>query len=546
MKIKKYILLFSAALLVGACDLDTFPEGSTVTQDQKDKVNAALPERLQGDLNALNDVMTLRGSSTDHYMFGIPAIYLMYDMSAQDMTCPVNGYNWFSTPEVFEDRILTSDYNLFMWNTYYNHIKVANDCIQLIEKLYPEEEKADNIMNYMAQALASRAYDYLQLVQTYQFTYIGHENDLAVPIMLENATDEQKINNPRATVKAVYAQIIKDLNTAISYMEDYPIDRANKSQISVEVAYGLRARANLLMGNWKDAANDAAAACKNSGTYAPYSAAQIYQIPLFYTIEEPSWLWGITITAESSVVKSQIVNWPSHLCSLTGMGYTTAAAQTNVAYKSINSNLWAQIQETDVRKGWWVDERLHSDNFDNYYGATYASYWANGRFGYTKFDPYVNVKFSPEGGNLAESTNAQDWPLMRVEEMILIQAEAIARAGDLNGGKQLLTQFVKNYRDQGFTSKATTLDEFIDEVWLQRRIELWGEGFALFDILRLKKPIVRKGANFDKSSTFNDIKPEDQIMIYMIPQREITANQGISPSDNNPAGVPPRPIGEIE
>ena len=35
MKINKYILLLSATMVVVSCDLDKFPEGSTVTQDQK-------------------------------------------------------------------------------------------------------------------------------------------------------------------------------------------------------------------------------------------------------------------------------------------------------------------------------------------------------------------------------------------------------------------------------------------------------------------------------------------------------------------------------
>ena len=38
MKINKYILLLSATMVVVSCDLDKFPEGSTVTQDQKNEV----------------------------------------------------------------------------------------------------------------------------------------------------------------------------------------------------------------------------------------------------------------------------------------------------------------------------------------------------------------------------------------------------------------------------------------------------------------------------------------------------------------------------
>lgn len=75
---------------------------------------------------------------------------------------------------------------------------------------------------------------------------------------------------------------------------------------------------------------------------------------------------------------------------------------------------------------------------------------------------------------------------MRVEEMYLIKAEAEAMGGNLSGGKSTLENFVRTYRDPSFTSKANSAQDFQDEVWLQRRMELWGEGFSLFDILRLK------------------------------------------------------------
>ena len=77
-----------------------------------------------------------------------------------------------------------------------------------------------------------------------------------------------------------------------------------------------------------------------------------------------------------------------------------------------------------------------------------------------------------------------------------------------------------------------------DEIWMQRRVELWGEGFALFDILRLKKPIERKGTNYEAIVQYN-LEPESQIMIYRIPLGEIESNEGISETDNNPAAPQP-------
>lgn len=544
MKLNKYIALFSSVLVLASCDLDKFPESSTITEDQKNEVAELLPERLQGDLGGLKAGLiaykTL-GSSSNHFDYGFPAVCLIYDQGGQDMVSQVHGYNWFASSLQFQDRIKTSDFTSLIWNIYYKQIKTANDCLLIINKLYPTENDKDaQTLYYLAQALASRAFAYMQLAQTYQFTYIGHENEKAVPLVLETMTEEEKTNNPRATVQAIYAQVMKDLNTAVSYLtisNEAGIAPADKAEISLYAAFGLRARANLIMGNWAEAAKDAENAYSNA---SPYTMKEV-SMPAFNSINANSWIWGSIITEENDVVQTGIVNWPSHLCSLTGNGYTTGTG-VSAAYRAISSTLWDRIPNTDIRKGWWVDGELNSPVLVNAYGATNAKYIATGAFGNGAFAPYTNVKFGPEGDELLNSTNAQDWPLMRAEEMILIQAEALARANNLPDAKDLLTQFVSMFRDPEYICKATNLDEFIDEIWFQRRIELWGEGFSLFDVLRLNKPIVRIGSSFTSNCTYADIEPNDPILIYMIPESEIEANNGIGDSDNNTSAIPPTPI----
>ena len=66
---------------------------------------------------------------------------------------------------------------------------------------------------------------------------------------------------------------------------------------------------------------------------------------------------------------------------------------------------------------------------------------------------------------------------MRVEEMMLIEAEA-AGMQDEGRGKTLLETFAKT-RDPQYAYNET--QSFRDNIWWQRRVELWGEGFATFD-----------------------------------------------------------------
>ena len=542
MKINKYILLLSATMVVASCDLDKFPEGSTVTQDQKNEVVELLPDRISSELNGLKTGLyshtNLLTDYNNHMDSGFPAASMIYETAGQDLLTlnDQTGYNKFISSQRLLDRNITSTFNAFLWKLYYKHMKTANDILKAI----PADATDAALKKYRGQALASRAFDYLQLIQTYQLTYIGHETANGVPLVLETTSDTELMNNPRASVQQVYSRIMEDLDEAITLLTGASA-RADKAEISVEVAYGLRARANLLMGKWSAAASDAA---KAYGTSAPYSIADVSQ-PTFYNATDNSWIWGIVVTTEDYLAKTGIVNWPSNLCSLTGMGYTTAASATDVAYRLINKNLWAKIPETDVRKGWWVDEDLHSPVLDNGLGEDYAYYWANGMFNGgtfpSKFSPYTNVKFGPDNGTFADTDNAQDWPLMRVEEMKLIEAEALGR-DNLATGKQKLEEFVRQYRDPSYTCTAGSLDAFIDEVWFQRRVELWGEGFALFDILRLKKPIIRQGANYPINSTFAEIAAEAPIMIYRIPEAETSVNSAITEADNNPAAMAPTPV----
>ena len=75
---------------------------------------------------------------------------------------------------------------------------------------------------------------------------------------------------------------------------------------------------------------------------------------------------------------------------------------------------------------------------------------------------------------------------MRVEEMLLIQAEGLIKSGQTAAGVQVLNDFVRTYRDPQYNAEATGR-KIEDEVWFQRRVELWGEGFSNSDTRRLGK-----------------------------------------------------------
>ncbi len=536
-------LLGSAMLLTTSCsDLDTNPSGSTMSDGQLNEVLAQDPSKLKSEVSGMYANMIEYGAITQwygtgqprHYDFGYASTMMMMDASGQDEPSQVSGYNWYNKPLRFVDRTANSETTYFIWNQCYKNIKVANDVLKSVDL----ENLSDVAKSYVGQAYAMRAFEYFTLIQIYQFSYKGHEDAAGVPIVTEKTAEAEANNNPRAAVKDVYKQIMDDLNTAIDYLTD---SRSAKSEINRQVAYGLRARVNLVMQNWSDAAADAKKAAEG---YTPLSK-DAAAAPGFNDVSASNWIWGNIVDESNDIVQSGILNFPSMMCSFTGNGYSPT-----YACRMINSKLWKEIPSTDVRKGWWIDENLNSpivnpkyvvhqedEDEDGNVVKYLAVYNQTGDEVADITEPYTNVKFGAYKNQYGNELNACDIPLMRVEEMILIQAEATAMGGNVEDGKRILENFVRTYRDPSYTCNATTAEGVQDAVWFQRRVELWGEGFSFTDLLRLKKPLDRTGANYEVSVRFN-LPAESPIFLYLIPEDEENHNEALVGNNNPVVAVP--------
>lgn len=536
-------LLGSAMLLTTSCsDLDTNPSGSTMSDGQLNEVLAQDPSKLKSEVSGMYANMIEYGAITQwygtgqprHYDFGYASTMMMMDASGQDEPSQVSGYNWYNKPLRFVDRTANSETTYFIWNQCYKNIKVANDVLKSVDLEY----LSDVAKSYVGQAYAMRAFEYFTLIQIYQFSYKGHEDAAGVPIVTEKTAEAEANNNPRAAVKDVYKQIMDDLNTAIDYLTD---SRSAKSEINRQVAYGLRARVNLVMQNWSDAAADAKKAAEG---YTPLSK-DAAAAPGFNDVSASNWIWGNIVDESNDIVQSGILNFPSMMCSFTGNGYSPT-----YACRMINSKLWKEIPSTDVRKGWWIDENLNSPIVNPKYVVHQededeegnvvkylAVYNQTGDEVADITEPYTNVKFGAYKNQYGNELNACDIPLMRVEEMILIQAEATAMGGNVEEGKRILENFVRTYRDPSYTCNATTAEGVQDAVWFQRRVELWGEGFSFTDLLRLKKPLDRTGANYEVSVRFN-LPAESPIFLYLIPEDEENHNEALVGNNNPVVAVP--------
>lgn len=532
----KYIftsVLLSATLFTGCADMDTYPEGDIVTSDQKNDVVATDPSKAEAGVNAIfsqfSAYMPITG--TRHNDIGYPSIMLFTETNGFDFISQDNGYNWVGNSLDFSDRNFTGNESKIVWGTIYKMIYAANNVVASID---PATTDATTQF-YLGQALAARAFNYWVLAQLYQFNYADHKTSPCVPLVTEvNAATVAVDGAKRATVEEVYAQITSDINEAINLLtnaKNAGLKRKDKRYIDQGVAYGLRARINLTMEKWADAASDAQQAITLSGA-TPYSREAV-SVPTMYDSNDAAWMWGIIVAETDRVVTSGIVNWPSHMGSL-NYGYAEYCGG-----RQINKKLWNTIPDTDVRKGWWLDEDTLSVNLD----ADYQHFVSSKYVGYPA---YTQVKFAPYNNVMENSVNANDIPLMRIEEMYLIKAEGEAMSGNVTGAKKTLEDFIKAYRDTKYTCTASSSTDMQEEIYRQRRIELWGEGLSWFDIMRLKKPIDRRGAGYPDAVMIFNVPANDNILLWRIPESEIQANPALTNDDNNPAASVPTPIADID
>lgn len=532
MKLNKYIpVLFLGLVLSASCTKlsEIVPESGTMLKSQLQSTNAAVPTRASASFNGLFNPLGMPnyygyGTPDD---FGVLMMLFCNDLESADATASDNNYNWFSVCGEYSSRNANYRNPVIRYRAPYSIISSVNDFLAG----FGEDVSDAESLAMMAQAKALRAYAYMLLASDFQFNYTDHKDDLCVPICSPDVEDPT--HNPRATLAQIYDIIMSDLNDAVANLDGFA--RSSKKYIDQQVAYGLRARANLNMGKYAEAASDAE---KAAAGYTPASIAEV-SVPTFQDINEHNWIWGFDMTADDAKA-FKYAKTSSWLRSFSGYAYAAGTA----TYTCINKILYNKIADTDVRKGWWVDENLYSPLLDALTWNAGSQGSASGQgislFEYDDklaFVPYTNVKFgcTPIG----TTDNAEDMPLMRVEEMILIQAEGYLKSGNEGKAKQILENFVKTYRDPAYTAGFGGRS-LADEIWFQRRIELWGEGFAIHDTKRLNKPMVRflgtpESTNVSPAFRFN-MAANDGWLLMRFSSSELNTNFSII--DNTDGELP--------
>ncbi len=458
-------------------------------------------ENTEGGMTALNGLLRAvwrwgwATTGNTHQVVGPQGYNLMADLMGEDFVQAAQGNGWFFFDYRYnvKSRFTSSTWRSYdCWNYYFTLISNCNNILANADSM---EGDAATIAYIKGNAYAVRAYAFAYAGMIFARSYIGHEDRLCIPIMTEPTTTETK-GKPRATNREVFAQAMDDINQAIALIGDTP--QQHVSHFDKYVANGMKARIALYMGDYQTA-HDAAAIAVKGGSIA-FDPEFKYN-----NANHSSVLWGAEIISTQGTTNPQFL---AHMDYRFG-GYGDKSR------KCLSAWLAARMSEDDLRlKNWWNYELLFDKKTK----------------GYQQYKFLFKDPSSPMTG--------ADHIFMRAPEMQLIIAETACRLGNEAEAKEALNALMKT-RDAKYDCSAKTGTELgklttdetgslLEEIILQRRIELWGEFGRIYDIKRLRQGFVRTAAMGHPANALmtnlhlND--PESFDWVLTIPQAELDAN----------------------
>ena len=525
-------LALAAAMAFTGCIKETQPT-TVVTSDAVAQSSTAVEAMVNAIPVAEALPYSVYGSGQNRgFDFGLPGIMCATDAATGDVVGTSgdanSGYNWFWFFEV-GTRLNSNAYvSSFTWYCYWNFIKSCNDIISIVV-----DPQTDDMKAYLAYAKANRAALYLDLARGFDplennYTDVSKVKGLTVPKITEATTEAEARNNPRLTRQEMFDFIFSDLDEAEALLTGNS-HSAGKDVPSLAVVYGLKARAYLWLGgfdssNYAKAAEFARKAIDTSGATI-LTEAQWLDPKTGFNTPNNSWMWYVPQSPEGVTNLVNFVAWNS--CEAT-WGYG------QLVQRGVHVNFYNRMSDTDWRKRAFI-----GPDPDAWYAENTAiSNFNAADFGVEKFSdyfsPYATVKFRPANGETLDykSGNPTSICMMRVEEMILTEIEAIAHTNPAEAAQKLVA-FVQT-RDPQYMLAATTSEAVVEAAIWQKRIELWGEGIVFYDMKRLNYSI-ETGYPGTNVATDSRMKTEGRApwWNFVIPEKEYIQNT-ILKDTNNP------------
>lgn len=466
-KRKLFIAVMIPLLGMVACqkDLDTTPKTSIDEQFAFDT-----PERIQGQINSLYDAI-----KAGNFLGG--RFLINNDIRGEEfINMKSNGVTGLF---VWNHGLTstTSEVENF-WAAAYAAINRVNI---FLKGLDDNASKIDATMlpKYRAEAKFVRAISYFDLLTLYARPYtLNNGASPGLPIRLKAETTSENNDLARSSVAEVYDLVLNDLNEAENALPDnYSTALLNVTRAHKSTAIALKTRVYLAMGKYKDVITEATKIVLNNGAVGP----------LVHKLEPNVATPFINNLTNESIFSMPMTDGDGPGTQNQLMYYYNKSPGGNGEY-SLNAK--GIISNTD-----WSATDARRTNFISTGNTSYL----------LKFVKPNYVDFVP---------------VIRFAETILNYAEAAARTGDSPKAIELL-KMIRNRSDANYvfpSAAIDTQDELIKTILTERRIELLGEGFRSFDLLRLGATIPGKGS-------VNAVTPAQTEYIWPIPNSEMLANK---------------------
>ncbi|WP_240475236.1 RagB/SusD family nutrient uptake outer membrane protein [Flavobacterium reichenbachii] len=355
--------------------------------------------------------------------------------------------------------------NVIIEGTYarcYEIINAANTVIDNISVVKDPERQA--VMIGEANFLRSLAY--FDLVRFFAKPYVsGQANNQLGVVIRPNAIYDfnADLSKQRSTVAEVYQVIINGLNLAYTNLPEENTFYADKY-----AAQALLARVYLQQGNYAGARDAADDVIENSG----HGLSSNYAAAFNHDTDQTEDVFSIQITKQ------------------------TGLNDVNTFYESENNG--GRGGDFSIRDAYL---EKFSDPDDR--AVFYYENEANGRILTSKYtDQFANVG------------------LIRLAELYLIRAEANLRLGTAVGNSPLDDINIIRNRAKADELLAVTLDDIL----LERELELGMEGFLIHDIRRTQRSI-----DISTDGDGSKLLPFDaDNLVFPIPLKETDANKKIT------------------
>lgn len=556
----------AAALSLSSC-MDTVDPTNVATAEQIQASSNSLSMLVGGLKTKMIAVNSYGNSSGSFYIsqdWGYPCYMFVRDVMCEDFPTPDFSWNYQSAYEQGSNLTSRSAYPYYYYYTFINN---ANRLISLIDL----ETATGESRHYAGIARVYRALCYYDLSFMFEFKPTGYTDldakaeevfGLTVPIVTEKTSKEETKNNPRAPFYTMYRFIYSDLSMAEELLADY--SRATKEEPNKDVVNALMARFWLTLATrFNQSTDDLSEQLAHEGDEDGYKALGIttakecYEKAIAYAdkvinagyspLTKDQWHDPITgfNTANQAWVWcmrfSSVEQLPDFWNSLVGEinpEAPWAMPAYGGAYRLIGSYLYDRIPDEDWRKTTWIapedaGKAVVPSKYQTLLKDESATSLADNT-NFSRVPAYAGLKFRSASGDMVDPLVGMlcDVPVIRVEEMYFIKAEALAYAQGKQAGADELTKFVNTYRytDGSYQARSDYYAYLLDDILIQKRIEFWGEGIVYYDYKRLKKGVLRTMPNTNYPDDYQLNSKDGYVapwMNFYIPSIERSFNEGI-------------------